>query len=184
MYSFWIRIWCITQGSCYCVCNCSRMFVCGCFLRACQRDIIDGLDSQCKRGCVNTTFFDVNWKWRVGFILRKHCDLTQTSEMSHALLHFFPKYNSTAHRWLTGRIHYNLLTFQFISLSWTRQTHWDGFAIYGIIHALSSIWMLPYSESDVVCKLLWWMKYSDHLLNKSIIGAVWIYCTPWKTLHI
>lgn len=29
----------------------------------------------------------------------------------------------------------NLLTFQFISLSWTRQTHWNGFAIHAVTHA-------------------------------------------------
>lgn len=58
--------------------------------------------------------------------------------------------NSAQHLPMLAHCKYslNLLTFQFISLSWTRQTHWNGFAIHAVTHVLSSIPTFACTETD------------------------------------
>lgn len=73
--------------------------------------------------------------------------------MSHAVLFYCQVYQTwkfcTAFPMLAHCKHsLNLLTFQFISLSWTRQMHWNGFAIHAVTHALSSIPTFVCTETD------------------------------------
>lgn len=74
--------------------------------------------------------------------------------MSRAVLYFIAKHhrdgNSAQHLPMLAHCKHslNMLTFQFISLSCTSQTRWNGFAIHGAIHALSSIPAFVYAETD------------------------------------
>lgn len=58
---------------------------------------IDGVDSQCKGMCVNSTFFHFKLREKSRFHPWKTLyDINQTSEMSHVFLYFIAKYNRAA----------------------------------------------------------------------------------------